>query len=109
MTCVSCHREFEGNEKIVANLKTTFVFKPATVQDTVNPAKATPRELLESRLAHTKTEISTVYVDYGDASMPEGAFNIRHATCGAPLIGSNPLVKHMIRYSRSQIKRGAQR
>ena len=107
MTCGRCHRELERKDRVVANVKQTFVFKPSDVPDTVHPAQASPGELLESRKDFTKTEMATVYMDYGDAPAPDGAFNIRHAACDVPATGSNPFVKHGIRYSRGQFKRGA--
>ena len=107
MNCVSCHEEFEDGERIIANVKETFVFKPADVPDTINAAEATPEELLESRKEHTRTAVGTMYATVGKATLPEGAFNLRHLHCGILRTaqasnGAHPVLKHAIRFARTQ-------
>lgn len=87
------------------NKKETFIFKPADVPDTVNPAKVTPAELMESRKDYTKTSIATVFQIWGKADVPEGSFNFRHLHCGVTRTGHGPpgalMQKHAIRFNRS--------
>lgn len=107
MNCVMCHEDFEDGERIIANVKETFIFKPANVPDTVNPAKVSDAELLESRKEHVRTEVGTVYATVGKATLPEGAFNLRHLHCGILRTaqasnGAHPVLKHAIRFARTQ-------
>jgi hypothetical protein len=105
MNCVDCKVEFVDGERITANVKETFVFKPVDVPDTINAAKATPEELLESRKDHLRTAIATIYATVGKATLPADAFNPRHVYCGVLRTaqvsnGAHPLVKHSIRFAR---------
>ena len=105
MNCQICGVGFYDGERITFNKQETFIFKPADIKDTVNAAKVSPEELTESRKKHLKTEVATVFHLFGKAPIPEGAFNLRHATCGvsktAGVNGTHPLLKHSIRYQRS--------
>jgi hypothetical protein len=107
MNCTTCQEEFLEGERITANVKETFIFKPAHVPDTVNPATVSQEELLESRKEHTRTAIATIYATVGKASLPEGAFNPRHLHCGVlrtaeGINGAHPVMKHSIRFARTQ-------
>lgn len=106
MNCPICHQEFESGDRAQANVVQTFIFKPADVADTVNPAQVSEAELLESRKEHKRTAIGTVFFDFGVVPVPEGAMNIRHVGCvvqktGSATNGKHPANKHQIRYERS--------
>lgn len=107
MNCADCKLEFVDGERITANVKETFIFKPANVPDTINAAAATPEELRESRKEHMRTAVATVYATMGKATLPEGAFNLRHVRCGVlgtgqSSNGAHPIMKHDIRFARTQ-------
>ena len=106
MNCVRCHNEFVENDRVIYNTRETFVFKPADVPDTVNPAKVTPAELAESRKEHLRTAVASVFVDWGKAQVPDGAFNFRHQWCEPIRTGSgagnaHAVNKHAIRFGRA--------
>ena len=90
------------------NFVDTFIFKPADVADTVNPAKVSPGELAASRSGHTKSAVVTSFVMWGKATIPMDAFNFRHESCEPLRTGEgasgNPLNRHAIRYQRSQVR-----
>ena len=106
--CAICREDFAENDRLVFNKKETFVFKPADVPDTVNAAKVSSDELLESRKEHLRTEVATVFHLYGRAEIPDVAFNVRHVRCGLQDTAAgyvHPLLKHSIRYQRSAVRR----
>jgi hypothetical protein len=108
--CSVCRNDLEEGDKIVYNHRETFVFKPAHVKDTVNPAVVSQGELLESRKEHTRTEVATTYGDYGKAQIPDLAFGIRHVACLQPTgssAGAHPINKHHARYQRTMMRRGS--
>jgi hypothetical protein len=125
MNCSICTQEFIDGERIIANVRETFVFKPADVPDVkmyepngkgglreVNAAAVlSPEALRESRKEHLRTEMGIVFAIFGKATLPEGAFNLRHSHCGVirtgeARTGEHPLTKHQIRYSRQIRKSG---
>ncbi len=110
MKCSVCRNDLMDGDKVVYNHRETFVFKPAHVPDTVNPAKVSQEELLESRKEHTRSEVATTYATYGKAQIPDLAFGTRHVAClqvtGASG-GAHPLNKHHMRYSRTMQRRGS--
>jgi hypothetical protein len=124
MKCATCPQEFLNGERITANVKETFIFKPAHVPDVkmyepdgkggvreLNAAAVlTPEALAASRKDHTRTAIATIFLTYGMAELPEGAFNPRHLYCGVMRTaevrsGSHAIDKHAIRFSRT-MRRG---
>jgi hypothetical protein len=107
MNCATCHEEFLDGERITANVKETFIFKPADIRDTIKAAEASPDELRESRKDYTRTAVATIYATYGRATLPEGTFNPRHMRCGVIRTGeahsgTHALTKHEIRFARTQ-------
>ena len=106
--CSICHNLFEKDEPLVANTMETFVCKPATAEDTVNPAKVTESQLIESRKKWEKTVVATQYLKYSEGILTDSHFNVRHAFCVAPIstgtsviFSKDPLRKHGIRFSRN--------
>lgn len=105
-TCAICRKVFAKGDRIVANSMETFVFKSATVLDTVNPAKVSREELLESRKEHKKTEMATTFITYDGGRLDGRYFSQKHVECVFPstnrhvLFSKNPIQKHSIRYQR---------
>ncbi len=79
--CQICKDDLVDGDRVIFSHKETFVFKPADVPDTVNPAKVSVSELAESRKEYLKTTIANTFCDWGKAAVPEDAFYFRHQWC----------------------------
>ncbi len=121
-SCGYCKEQFEDHDRVIYSTRETFIFKPADVQDepVVIQGKHGPQEvsaaavlspeaLKEQRKAHLRTAIVNVFVDWGKADVPEGAFNFRHQWCEPQRTGANgslhPVNKHAARFNRSMPRR----
>lgn len=108
--CAICHGEFDDNVRVIYSSRETFVFKPAHVPDTVNPALVSPAELEASRRENPdnlKTAVVNTFVDWGKAVIPEGAFHFRHQWCEPQKTGSGIGLRsnrHTIRFNRSAVR-----
>ena len=107
-TCVYCHNGFHDNDRVIFSHRETFVFKPADVPDTINPAAATPAELAESRKDFQRTTVVNTFVDWGKASIPADAFSFRHQWCEPQRTGATGAIhhvnKHAIRFNRTTLR-----
>jgi len=84
----------------------TFIFKPADIKDSVNPAHVSPDELRESRKAYKKTEMATHFIKFSGRIRRNDLSNIRHTACAVIKTGilpshAHPLMKHSIRFQRN--------
>lgn len=121
MNCVRCQQPIQDGDRVIANERRTFIFKPANVQDPeifdengkrINLAAVkSPDEMRQLRQDHTRTTVATIFAVFGKEPLPESAFHVRHDYCDVQRTGSasgNPQVaaKHAIRFSRGTTPRG---
>lgn len=114
--CAICRNELADKDRVIYSHRSTFVFKPADVEDPevfnekglrVNlAATLAPDALRELRKDHMRTAIVNTFVTWGQATIPLDAYYFRHQGCdpiptGAGGNQTHPLNKHMIRFRRS--------